>query len=66
MMPVMRLEINEFENNHERGRANKAQSQFFFQKNKINQYLIRLKGKNERRHRKPTLGIKRGASLQSA
>lgn len=28
-------------------------------KNKINQYLMRLTGKNERRHRKPNLGIKR-------
>ena len=32
-----------------------------FFKTKNNQYLMRLTGKNERKHRKPTLGIKREA-----
>lgn len=61
-MLMMRSEINEFENNLKRERTTKAQNQFF-QKNKIDQYLMRLTDKNERRHRQSTLGIKTGASL---
>ena len=44
MMVMMRSEINEFENNLKRERTTKTQNQFF-QKNKINQYLMRLTGK---------------------